>query len=115
MPMPELAQEKIDEIARGIFDGTVFTNAHLADPDSAVLQSLVFVGLTFEDGQSIAAKKGHTLLYQDMEKSIGPTHEIDGRQYPTFMTFNTCTREDHSRVIDAYKKLKRQQKNGAEK
>lgn len=106
----EITEERVDEIAQGIYDGTIFTNSHLHEPDSAVLQSLVFVGLTFEDKDSIKDREDHTLIYQYMEKSIGKTHEIDGKQYPTFLTFETCNRADHERVIKAYKAL---QKNGA--
>ena len=107
MPDPVLTEEEVNKIAQGIFDGSIFTNAHLADPNDAQVQCLVFIGLSFEDEESVKEKADHTLIYQYLEKKTGMSPPIgkDKRQYPTFMTFETCNRSDHSRVIDRYREL----------
>ncbi len=108
----ELKQETIDEIAKGIYDEMIFTNAHLEPPDDPMLQSMVFIGLTFEDEESIISKKNHTLIYQYLDKQVGWILH-DGKKYPTFMTYKSCSREDHARILDVYRVLKqREDDNG---
>ncbi len=105
-PESELTQNEVEEIAKGIYDGTIFTNAHLNDPNDTTLQSSVFVGLSFEDEESIEGKEDHTLIYQHLEKKIGETTGPDGQVYPTFMSYESVNRTDHSRIIDLYRELK---------
>lgn len=114
-PAPELSEEEITEITQGIYDGSLFTNAHLDNPNDPQLQALVFVGLTFENDESIQGKEDHSFVYQWMNKSLGKTPPIGRlkKVYPTFMTYKSCNRADHSRILDAYRALVQAKKVGA--
>jgi hypothetical protein len=99
-PMPE---EKVREIALGIFKGTIFTSLQLPE-DQPDLLPMVFMPLALMDKDTFAAfmAKKPCLIYGNMKDTF--PRSING--YPMFSTFGHANREDTDRIVAKYNEIK---------
>jgi hypothetical protein len=99
--IPNLTDEQVREIARGMIDGTIFTSMQLHDKN---LLMNVFMPLIFIDEATRLdiTRSGVTEMYAYMKDASGIA--ING--YPTFGSMGLIRSEDVERITTKYYKMK---------
>jgi hypothetical protein len=101
-----LTDEEIKKLANDIYQGLVFTNRHIQNPDDL---SRVFMSLNFLDEEQIKKFNADMpgMIYEYMENA-GP-RSINGM--PMFMSFRVLNREDAKKVHEKYIQIKKAVEN----
>ncbi len=95
----DLNDDKIKEIAHGIYTGEIFTNIHVHKSDTHLL-STIFTPLIFMDEKNL---EGVGLIYEYMCKASA--RSING--YPIFFSLNIVNKTDTAKIQDKYIKIKK--------
>jgi hypothetical protein len=100
------AEEELKQIAKDIYAGNIFTSNHMKPEDQGIMQ-LVFLPLTFIDGQEredlLAAAKNEQIgcFYERYTEAL--PRQING--YPIFMSMSALNKEDVKKVEEYIKKV----------
>jgi hypothetical protein len=97
-----LSDEKIKEIAKGMYRNEIFTSMQIPEYDQHLLQS-IFMPLIFLDTLSIKQMELDEICGFYANMSDAAPGSING--YPCFFSLNILNREDITKILEEYKKI----------